>query len=91
MADYKALRNLIVNEQLVNICPESLSIHLNDSSFGDIKTMCDQAERYLQAHNQMYVNALRWLLIKIIYDGDFGVPVYVFKVTESDGTLCFDL
>ena len=52
VSTYEELISLIVKEQFINMCPQNLQIHLNERSFPSIKEMCDQGERYLQAHKQ---------------------------------------
>ena len=52
VSTYDELKNLIVREQFLNMCPQHLATHLNERAFNSIPEMCLQAERYLQAHNQ---------------------------------------
>ena len=49
---YDELKNLIVREQFLNMCPQNRATLLNERTFNSIPEMCSQAERYLQAHNQ---------------------------------------
>ena len=46
------LKNLILREQVLNMCPRNLEIHLTERSFTSISDMCKQADRYLEARNQ---------------------------------------
>ena len=46
------LKNLIVREQFLNMCPQNFATHLNERVFNSISEMYLQAERYLQAQNQ---------------------------------------
>ena len=48
---YDALKVLIIREQFNNICPQELMKHLNEDEFVSMENMCEQAERYLEAHS----------------------------------------
>ena len=46
------LKNHIVREQFLIMCPQNFATHLNEIVFNSISEMYLQAERYLQAQNQ---------------------------------------
>ena len=50
--DYESLRQLIIREQFLNICPQNLAIHLKERQYTEMEDMCTQAERFLEAHSQ---------------------------------------
>ena len=49
---HEELKTLIVREQFITMCSRDLAIHLNERQFVNVTEMCQQAERYLQAHKQ---------------------------------------
>ena len=50
--DYESLRQLIIREQFLSICPQNLVIHLKERQYTEMEDMCTQAERFLEAHSQ---------------------------------------
>ena len=56
---YDAFKDLIIREQFSNICPQELTKHLKEDEFVSMENMCEQAERYLEAHNQTLYNDTR--------------------------------
>ena len=49
---YDALRQLIIREQFLTACPNRLAIYLKERQYVDIDTMCNEADRYLEARGQ---------------------------------------
>ena len=49
---YDALRQLIIREQFLTACPNRLAIYLKERQYIDIDTMCNEADRYLEARGQ---------------------------------------
>ena len=49
---FDAFKDLIIREQFDNICPQELTQHLKEDQFVSMENMCEQAERYLEAHGQ---------------------------------------
>ena len=49
--EYDALFSMMLKEQFMNMCSSDLAIHLEEHTFGSLKEMTDQAERYLMARN----------------------------------------
>ena len=49
---FDAFKDLIIREQFDNICPQELTQHLKEDQFVSMENMCEQAERYLEAHSQ---------------------------------------
>ena len=43
---------LMVREQFTNVCPEELSLYLNERSPKTLDELVTQAEQYLMAHNK---------------------------------------
>ena len=56
---YDDLKNLILREQCLNMCPRNLEIHLRERSFTSISEMCKQANRYFEARNQKMTTGIR--------------------------------
>ena len=56
---YDDLKNLILREQFLNMCPRNLEIHLRERSCTSISEMCKQADRYLEARNQKMMTGIR--------------------------------
>ena len=56
---YDDMKNLILREQFLNMCPRNLEIHLRERSFTSISKMCKQADRYLEARNQKMTTGIR--------------------------------
>ena len=59
VSTYDAMKHLIVKEQFLNMCPQSLSVHLKERPYVDLTDMCAQADRYVEAHKQKMVNIPR--------------------------------
>ena len=49
---YEQIKRLIVREQFLDMCPQSLAVHLKERSFTGVTQMCTQADRFLRAHKQ---------------------------------------
>ena len=59
---YEEIKSLIVREQFLDMCPQSLTVHLKERSFTSVTHMCTQADRFLQAHKQkLFDNQGRWI------------------------------
>ena len=50
--DYASLRNLILKEQFIGVCPKDLAVYLKEKPFENLTVMCGQAERFLEAHGK---------------------------------------
>ena len=50
----KALRDLIIREQFITTCPKDLAVHLREHEYTSIGDLCNQADRFLEAHSQLF-------------------------------------
>ena len=58
VTDYENMKTLIIKEQFLDACPRNVAIHLKEKLFVNMKEMCDQAERYTQAHSQNFATCV---------------------------------
>ena len=54
--DYDSLKAILIKEQFLKACPRNVAVHLIENTFQNMTEMCNQAARYLQAHNQDFAS-----------------------------------
>ena len=51
---YEVLQDLIIREQFMSICYKYLAMHLKEKQFVSLGDMCNQAGRFLEAHDKIF-------------------------------------
>ena len=52
----ETLKDLIIREQFAYSCPRNLDIYLKEKEFISMDDMCEQSERFLEAHSKTFPN-----------------------------------